>query len=283
MRKSASRVRLIVRAFALVCIGGGVAAACMAGWLSLSYLRDADLLREQALAVTTSAPTAGRKIELLNTWVYANKGFAKNHRYFGLSSLGPTPIDVLEAGGDCADKSRLLSSMLRSIGIESSLAMLYPCPDCDPEHTVVIAKSEGGWIVADPVYNLMFPEVGGGYITVGRLMASDEVLTQRLRQLKVDRGPGDKINYYEDSLLHYRYLTTINWNKNMASRLVAGTLRHLGHDPRTVPRPQPLEDPKYALEWLCALLALVLLSTGALSAFLSARISTERSPCARTT
>jgi len=274
--KSASRVRSIVRAFALVCFGGGVAAASMAGWLSLSHLRDVELLREQALAVTTSAPTAGQKLELLNTWVYANKGFAKNPRYFGFSSLGPTPIDVLEAGGDCADKSRLLSSMLRTIGIESSLAMLYPCPDCDPEHTVVIAKSEEGWIVADPVYNVMFPEVGGGYMTVGRLMASDDVLTQRLRQLKADRGPGDKINEYELSLLHYRYLTTVNWNKNVATRLVAGTLEHLGHDPRIVPRPQPLEDPKYALEWLCALLALALLGIGALSALLSARISTLR-------
>src|SRR5688572_1347087 len=89
----------------------------------VSYRRDQARLGAIAREITAgvSAPE-DRALELLH-WVYQNQGFAKNEDYFLWKELRATPVDVLEEGGDCADKSRLLSSMLREIEIPSTLAM----------------------------------------------------------------------------------------------------------------------------------------------------------------
>ena len=262
----------VLRPLAWILIGTGIAFAVISMWLGFSHRQDSALLREQALAIAPPTASIGRRVELLNAWVYRNQGFAKNQRYFWIARLGPTPVDVLQAGGDCSDKSRLLSAMLREIGIESSLAMLYPCSDCAAVHTVVLARSENGWIAADPVYDITFPDAKGGYETLDRVVSNDHALIERVALLRVDRGPGDKINYYDPVINTYRYLTTINWKKNGQLRLAAKGLESVGYDPETFPRPYVLEDPKYALVWLFSGSSLALVAVGWMALVLSRRV-----------
>jgi len=205
------------------------------------------LLREQALAVTLGVEGRGDKVEVLNDWVYHNQGFAKNQSYFLLKALGPTPEGVLRRGGDCSDKSRLLSAMLAQIGIDSSLAMQYPCPDCEAVHTVVYAETESGVSPFDPVYNISFPDGQGGFLTVPELARSYEAMTARLDQLIQERGEDDKIVWYDAPTHHFEFATTVNWDKNALTRAFAGLLEFFDIEPTTFFRPHFLESPKLAL------------------------------------
>jgi hypothetical protein len=57
----------------------------------------------------------------LNAFVHRRGGFASNESYYVLKSLRATPLQVLDRGGDCSD------------------------------------KTESGTTAADPAYDLMFP------------------------------------------------------------------------------------------------------------------------------
>jgi len=216
-----------------------------------SYSKDARLLKTLAAQLTEKITSLDDKVRVLNSFVYHNQGFAKNRSYYLLESLGATPLHVLEKGGDCTDKSRLLAAMLEQIGIRASLAMLYPCQECTPVHTVVLAETESGTIVADPVYDLMFPKEAGGYYDVREVIGNPEIQTSRLRFLRSVRGPKDKISFYEDSVYRYDFITTINWLKYSWLAEFSSVLKKLGLEPRLIRRPTLLENPKLLFANLC--------------------------------
>jgi hypothetical protein len=125
-----------------------IPAACAVG-IWLSWVNDNAILRENAVAVTAGLSSDSTKISAINHWVYLNQGFTKNERFFLVPALGPTPNQVLESGGDCGDKSRLVSAMLWQLRINSGLAQIFPCRDCGPIHVVVEAEYEAGRMVVD--------------------------------------------------------------------------------------------------------------------------------------
>src|SRR4030066_922729 len=90
----------------------------------ISYKSDISYLRSIVRTHISTENSPG-VFESINHWVYQNKGFKKNPDFFLFKSLGPTPIQVLDKGGDCTDKSILLMAMLESIGIDSTLVMLF--------------------------------------------------------------------------------------------------------------------------------------------------------------
>ena len=200
----------------------------------------------------------------MNQFVYNNQGFAKNDRYFLLSRLGPTPIQVLELGGDCADKSRLLSALLNAIAIDSTLAMLYACETCPAVHTVVEARYSGDSVAVDPVYGVDFPAPDGGFLGIRELSADHGLVVDRIEELRELRGPLDKINGYDYDTHSYRVVRTVNWTKNWMTRAVGGFLGLIGHDPFLVRRPQLLEDPKLILFLTGLLASAALLFVGAI-------------------
>lgn len=237
-----------------LCAGLAGLGLLLAGSLYVAVLRDDAVLREQAETVTRDLASTEAKLAALNDWVYHNQGFKKNDQYFLWSRLGPTPNQVLASGGDCADKSRLLSRMLTQIGIESSLVMQYPCEGCEPVHTVVYARTGARITPADPVYNITFPDGQGGLLDIHTLKANKQLLNDRLTQLVAERGAQDKIAFYDAPTHHFEHATTLNWDKNAVLRGVAGLLRLAGYEPSLVFRPQFLEHPKLALS-LASLLA----------------------------
>jgi len=221
--------------------------------LFIFYSREKDnrRLREIALDQIKSVQKDSERILVLNKWVYHNQGFAKNHRYFLFQALGATPIQILEFGGDCADKSRLLMAMLSEINIPSTLAMLYPCPDCPPGHTVVEAKYEKGWMVLDPVFDIDFPDGKGGFYGLTLLRQNHKLLVTRIQQLCDKRGKGDKIERYDVMRTKYLYARTVNWNKNVITQCIASILSWFYDDPFLIRRPRFLDDPKLAIVLIC--------------------------------
>lgn len=238
-------------------------ASVAAALAAVSAARDDAVLERAAREAVAGTGSDAERIVALNRWVYRKEGFAKNKGSFLTPRLGPTPLQVHDSGGDCADKSRLLAAMLDEIGIDATLVMLYPAPGTESVHTVVYAWHEDGVMAADPVYDLVFPDGRGGYLPVSALRESDEPLLRRLEELRRERGPADKINRYDSPLTHYRHATTFNWEKNFVMAALASVLRAVGRDPAMTSRPRFLEDPKrfvaYAAFGAAAFLAVIAL------------------------
>lgn len=211
---------------------------------STSWQVDRARLRMVAAAVAGPARGEIGRLTRLTDWVYRNGGFARNRRYHLWRKLGATPISVLEHGGSCQDKSKLLAALLRELDVASSLAMLYPCTRCKPMHTVVFVETRAGWTLADPVFNITFPDRRGGFRTIEALRAERALLERRLAELRAVRGPADRINRYKRATDHYAHMTTINWDKNALTRGVAGMIRATGAEPWSTLRPLFLDDPK---------------------------------------
>lgn len=226
----------------LLCIGG----LMLSGSIYFAASRHADMNDFRAIIQQEikSSPGTGQFVEELNNWIYFNKGFAQNRDFYLLSSFGPTAKQILAKGGDCSDKSRLLSTMLKSVGMNSTLVMIYECGTCGPSHTVVEAHYDKGRMAADPVYNIVFPKSDGSYRGVKELRDNPDLLIQRLDLLKEERGHEDKIAYYKRDVETYSWVKTINWSKNMITQGVGGVIGQFTEDPFLVMRPHFLEDPK---------------------------------------
>jgi hypothetical protein len=194
-----------------------------------------------------ASPGTGQFIQEVNSWVYHNKGFKFNSDYYLFKALGATPKQVLEGGGDCSNKSRLLSAILNIYGIKSTLLVLYGCELCGAVHTVVEAQYDKGWMISDPVFDLVFPNTKGGFYGFKDLKQDIGILPSRLNQLIQERGSANKIFYYRRYDETYEWAKYINWEKNYFTMKIASALNAIGINPTEVRRPYFLEDPKLLL------------------------------------
>jgi len=218
--------------------------------LVLGIKRDNKRLDQAIAGELSSHPNTGAFVEELNRWVYKNQGFAKNRGYFWLKKLGPTSVQVLQAGGDCSDKSRLLAALLKRFGMDSTLVMLHACEGGKATHTIVEARYEGGRMAADPVFDIVFPAGNGRFYGVKELKQDPTIMISRLDDLVAQRGPDDKIAFYQRKTESYNWPKTINWEKNDALLKVAALIEKGGHDPSLLMRPHFMEDPKLFLLYL---------------------------------
>jgi hypothetical protein len=212
----------------------------------VSYKKDMLLLKSifHAHISPQYSPTF---VESATHWVYQNQGFKKNDGFFLLPYLGPTPLQVIEKGGDCADKSRLLMALLESVGIDSSLVMLYGADGKIATHTVLEVRNAQLKAIADPVFDIVFPKSNNGYYGLQELRKNPELLPSRLDELVQLRGNYSKIAFYNRATETYQFATTLNWNKNALLRFIASSLEKMGIEANTVRRPHFLDDPKYFL------------------------------------
>ncbi|HYN79196.1 MAG TPA: hypothetical protein VES73_15545 [Lamprocystis sp. (in: g-proteobacteria)] len=242
----------------ILVILAGALMVSLAGWLYAQYLAESRLLRQ--VAMQAAGPDLGhpeRLLERLNHWVYNNQGFAKNPRFFLSPRLGPTPLQVLDSGGDCADKSMLLAAMLDELGVPSTLVMLYSRDYAQPTHTVVETRLPNFRAAADPVFDLVFPDGQGGLLGVSQLQARHDLFLGRLAALVQARGPTSKVSYYKSDSESYRWPRTINWGRMAATRLVGQALGLVVSNPDLISRPRLLAEPKL-------LVSLMLLGAGVL-------------------
>lgn len=229
--------------------------------IGISWHLDRARLRAVAEAATAGARTEQERLVKLVDWVYHNQGFKKNRSYFLWRKLDATPIQVLERGGDCEDKSKLTATLLRELGVRSTLSMISPCPECPAGHTVAVVQTASGWTPVDSVYNITFPEPQGRFTPIERLRSDPMLQVRRLAELKAERGPRDKINHFSIRQDPFTYATTVNWDKNPLTRAVASVIRMTGGEPWRTPRPLFLDDPKqfFMIAFLCVGLGLAVL------------------------
>ena len=233
LRNPASKIALLTSIIFLI-----LSLACY-----VSYKNDISYLRT-VVRTNISTETSPNVFESINHWVYQNKGFKKNQGYFLFESLGPTPIQVLKKGGDCTDKSILLMAMLESIGIDSTLVMLYDKDGKTPTHTVVEVRDGKFKAVADPVYDLVFPNPNGGFYNLENLRNNSALLLNRLDNLIQIRGSSNKIAFYRRENETYQVASPINFEKNHLLKLISNILGEIGIEARDIRRPHFLDDPK---------------------------------------
>ena len=219
--------------------------ACALG-IFIDWQNDNALLHRQVVETTRDLSTDSARIRAINDWVYERGSFGKNHDYFLVPALGPTPNQVLRDGGDCADKSRLVAAMLNEININAGLVMISPCPNCPYIHTVVEAEYERGRMVVDPTWHVDYPAGEGRFLGVGNL-AGTSLGRERVGDLQRQRGASDKIAAMPATEATFDYAVAINWSKNSVTRAAAAMLHSLGYAPGQMFRPRFLEDPKLAL------------------------------------
>jgi hypothetical protein len=231
--------------------------ACALG-LFVDWQHDNAIIHQQAIMITWNLSTDSTRIHSVNEWVYHNQGFDKNYNYFILPALGPTPIQVLKSGGDCADKSRLVAAMLNNLNIEAGLVMISSCLHCQFIHTVVEARHERGRMVVDPIWNVDYPAPDGSYLGV-RDLSGTNLGRERIAQLQRQRGATDKIAAMPATEATFDHAVSINWDKNIVTVTAATMLKLLGHSPETMFRPRFLEDPKLFLIIFCICIGAVVL------------------------
>ena len=239
----------------------GVLLAMLCIWFFISWRNDSEkisLLAGSEELASLDNNELGQAIEHLTQKVYMSGGFAKNQGYYIWDRLGPTPPQIMANGGDCADKSRLLATILEEHGIDATLVMLKSCQNCSWRHTVVEARrGEDFRMAIDPVYNIVFPRPDNGYYGIEDLRASRGLLESRLNTLVHLRGRDDKVAFYgrtQDGS-HYDFATTINLDKNSLTRIAKSAISPFVLDSTLVKRPRFLEDPKLFLTLLTAALS----------------------------
>jgi len=182
----------------------------------------------------------------LNHWIHAHLPTRRNPAVFGWERLRATPVQVLERGGDCADKSRLLSAMLRELDIPATMAMLFDPDSGLPTHTVVEARlSNKVSMILDPSFELYFPDSHGRYLGLIELRQDPGALERRLTELKAANPRPALCHFYPATYANYMGASTINWNKNALTRIAHDMLyRWKGEQLYRMARPVPLEEPK---------------------------------------
>lgn len=242
---NASRIRKVVRhTTTVVAIGLFLAA----GICAVSYERDCRALRALAHDLSAGAQTPFETVINVMDWVYHDLGTHRNDGYFLFSSLGPTPVQVMRGGGDCADKSRLLCALLQEVDVSATPAMSFDPKTGAAVHTIVeVEPVKGQRMIVDPSYNLFFPQAdGSGYHDLLDLRRDPAIVQRRVDQLfrnSSTRREADK--YYLASFAGYHDVTTINWGKRPAYAAVRDILYGwMGEEVYSVPRPFLMERPK---------------------------------------
>lgn len=252
--KFSARRKLRRTGYVMACVIGLLAAAC-----GLSYLHDSAKLRAIAVRETHNIKRKSDIALALATWVHDNKGFRENDDYFVLKGVRATPIQVVEGGGDCADKSRLLCSLLRQVGIRSTMVMCFHRDTNLPTHTVVEAETDSGqYMVVDPVYGLAFPkDTEGSYYGLLELRAEPQILDRRLDDLLANAQKHSPLQSYNPASAAYDHASSINWDKNIATKAAYFALHFwYGEEVHRLRRPLILEEPKLFVANLLTLLAI---------------------------
>jgi len=168
-----------------------------------------------------------------------------------LGDFGPlslTPREVVEHGGPCESKSRLMRTLLHLHGIDSERVLLKQ----KRSHTVTdVEIEEAGRMVVDPLFGLVFPDPRGGYYSVDDLSRDPAIVEARIRQVlstngaRADAYHAQTADYIE--LIGYRDpLISMEWRTDTLLRRVAHEMVSLvmGDDwLRTTSRPYLFERP----------------------------------------
>lgn len=203
-----------------------------------------DRVLEHAIAIDPALPPSEKVIQAVNFLETRVKKRLTTDRSFlpGLSFLRPTPRQVLEAGGDCADRSRLLIALLQREGVSASKVALHDDAG-QPQHAVVEVAIEDAdrAMVVDALFGMYFPKPDGGYYSVWDIKADERILHERIRALSPSQP---QLREYPLDLYTYEAPRTINWNKSLPMRTLHRVLSAaIGDAVDRLPRPGIVAEP----------------------------------------
>jgi hypothetical protein len=159
--------------------------------------------------------------------------------------LRPMASQVIDKGGDCADRSRLVITLLRLRGIHATKWALYN-NNGESKHAVVEADVESGKMVVDPLFGIWFPKPQGGYFGIRELRQDPNILPERLKKLRaeeIEPGAG-RLEFYPTGEYIYTNAQTFNWTKTAILRSIFSLLHWvLGERAYVLPRPAFAEEP----------------------------------------
>ena len=193
-----------------------------------------------------------------------NKPDEGNDSYFLLPifrPLRPTAAQVIENGGDCADRSRLVITLLHLRGIHATKWALYNA-NGESKHAVVEADVESGKMVLDPLFGIWFPKQEGGYFGIRELRQDPNILLERLKELRAEKvRPGaDRLEFYPANDYIYTNARTINWTKTATMRDAFSILhRMIGERAYALHRPGFVEEPALMVIYGLAVLEVFLI------------------------
>ncbi len=214
------------------------------------YRADRAVLHEIATGIVEGVVSPTEKVLAVNTWVHWHNGFVANAQSYGIARLGATPLQVVDDGGDCADKSRLVVALLAEIDIPATSAMCFDPATGNAVHTVVEAHLGGDhYVVVDPSFDLFFPkDEPGKFYGLVDMRRDPTILPARLNEITSARNFWMRVNGYHQDRSVYDLASTFNWNKNFATRAIfASLIPSMGEDVYRIRRPRVLEEPKLAI------------------------------------
>lgn len=230
----------------------------------MCYRRDDCRLRVAALSAITDEGSAEDRALTLMHWVHHHTATAKTNDYFVVPSLGATPMQVLAHGGDCTDRSRLLTALLRAMDIPATVALCFDEATGLPSHTVVEAQvGPNAFMVLDPAYKLSFPKPdSSGYFGLLDLRRNPDILARRVDK-RCDEIPRYRpIHWYDRRRASYYQASTFNWNKNAITRMAHDLLWIWTQDDLyRIRRPVIIESPQLAVSAFSATSATFALGT----------------------
>lgn len=254
-----------------VCLFGG--AYCV-----VSYSVDTRALHDLAQLLTRNEPSPDRQALALMHYVHRSGGTRQNPHWFGWPGWRATSMQVVETGGDCADKARLLVALLHGVGLTATSALCFDADNGSPAHTLVEAKLPGGVrMILDPAFDLHFPRPGGGYYGVSELRGDPDIVERRVQEHRGLRDAHRRSqDYYLRARADYSSVSTFHWNRGPVTRGILTMLRPvLGERVYSLYRPLWIEEPKLKAAVVCITSAGVLAMLAVLIRQLRS-LSTER-------
>jgi hypothetical protein len=226
----------------------GIAAGLLVGAYSyISFAQDEATLSKKAAEIAGAKTTAADRTLALLDWVHDIGQTRENDRYFVWPGLRATPVQVMESGGDCADKSRLLTALLRHVGVASTMVMCFDPRTSLSTHTVVCAFLEdASTLVVDPAYGLYFP-LGdlGRFAGLAELRRNPKILDERVLALRAELPKKHPVQVYNLTTAGYSQASSLNWNRDGLMRKLHAVLHpSWGEELYSLPRPLFLEEPK---------------------------------------
>ena len=173
-------------------------------------------------------------------------------------SLALTPAEVLERGGPCASKSRLMTTLMHLQGVDAHRLELYD-EDANQIHSVVEIKvEEGSLMVGDPLYGLYFPRPEGGFYTAAELGADHEIVRLRIDAMMASGVFPKTLRRYDENFTYEYAKPRFAWLPNSPLRRVLYEITELFVGEERMlrgTRPYFMERP--ALMALCVVLLLL--------------------------
>ncbi|HLJ11276.1 MAG TPA: hypothetical protein VKU82_08805, partial [Planctomycetaceae bacterium] len=242
-------------------------------WAFVVYERESAEVNRIAKEITRGCGNSHEKLEALLRYMAFDVPAENNHSYFLLPVfrvLRPTPLQIIQQGGDCSYKSRALNVMLRRRGISAERYGLH-LPSGEGVHAVTLVHTKRGDYIVDVLFGIIFMHEDGSPITFDEMMHNHDLLVKTISREIANGNP--KAAKYPLSRYIYSDVRTINLEQYRWTAAIRRVLISIfGKDAIDLfPRPKIMSEPA-----LVVISGSALLECAIFAPLAAARISNRR-------